>query len=134
MTWLSMMSFRNETPSSRQGLRQATAAALTAAVASGRPVIEPLRSTSRQIAVAGSRPRPDPQVVGVDGILGSAWAVDERVEAGIDIEIATIGSVPLGPELSDAVGTAGPRREEVEEESAGEAARQFPQFRVGRTG
>ena len=40
---------------------EATAAAATAAVASGRPPIEPLRSTSRHSAVPGLRPAPHAQ-------------------------------------------------------------------------
>ena len=33
---------------------------------------------------------------------------DERVEAGIDIEIAAVGSVPLGPELANAARSCRP--------------------------
>ena len=48
----------NEITLKSSGLRHATAAAATALVASGPPVIEPLRSRSMQIAVAGrTQPR-----------------------------------------------------------------------------
>ena len=46
-------SLANDTMLKSSGARNATAAAATALVASGRPLIDPLRSTSRHTAVRG---------------------------------------------------------------------------------
>ena len=73
------------------------------------------------------------QTCRVDGTLGGT-CVDDRLQAGIDVEVASIGRI--GPEL-DSAGAPRTRRataSEVEEQFGAESPGQLPQRRVGRTG
>ena len=67
------------------------AAAASALAASGPPLIEPLRSTTRHTAVSGLDHERDTQPLDVETETGAG--LDDRLDAGVDVEITGVGLV-----------------------------------------
>ena len=78
-----------------------------------------------------SAPRPDPKTLEVDGDA-CRCGLGDHVEAGIEIQVSTIGSIRLLDDLADATPCRWTSPSEIEEQAGGQTPGEIAQLLVGR--
>ncbi len=83
--------------------------------------------------MSGRAPRPDPQPIGIDG-ASAGDGLGDRIETGVEVEVAAVGSVRLLDDPADAAPRRRSATSEIQEQPSGESPRQIAQTLIGRAG
>ena len=81
----------------------------------------------------GRAPRPDAQPLGIDGDTPGG-RLDDRVEAGVEVEVAAVGPVGLLGDLADAAPRRRPSTSQIQEQARRQPPGELAQALIGRRG